>query len=102
MPLVVAVRLNEPQVLPVAAVQLAVQVPPLFAVSFCSVATNGAVVLTGIDEGGPVVMATESAGLVMFELALATALGTSADAAVITTGSPPAGTALGAVEAIRN
>jgi hypothetical protein len=97
MPLVVAVRLNEPQVLPVAAVQLAVQVTPLFEVSFCSVATNRAVVLTGIDEGGPVVMATESAGLVMFEVALATALGTSADAAVITTGSPPAGTVVGAV-----
>jgi len=97
MPLVVAIRLNEPHVLPVAAVQLADQVTPLFAVSFCSVATNGAVVLTGIEEGGCPVIATESAGLVIFELAFATALGTSVDAAVNTTGSPPAGTVAGAV-----
>jgi hypothetical protein len=97
MPLSVAVGLNEPQLLPVAAVQLADQVTPRFPVSFCSVATIFAVVLTGIDEGGWVVMATESAGLIMVELAFATALGTSWDAAVITTGSPPAGTMAGAV-----
>jgi len=97
MPLVVAVGLNVPQLLPVAAVQLADQVTPLFAVSFCSVATSGAVVPTGIEEGGCPVMATERVGLVMFELAFATALGTSVDAAVITTGSPPAGTVAGAV-----
>ena len=53
--------------------------------------------LTGIEEGGCVVMATERIGLVMFELAFATALGTSVEAAVITTGSPPAGTVAGAV-----
>lgn len=53
--------------------------------------------LTGIDEGGCVVMATERVGLVMFELEFATALGTSVDAAVMTTGSPPVGTVAGAV-----
>jgi hypothetical protein len=93
MPLVVAVKLNEPQLPPP---QVADHVTPLFPVSFCSVATIGAVPLTGSEEGA-VVMATESAGFVMFELAIATALGTSADAAVITTGRPAAGTVAGAV-----
>jgi hypothetical protein len=52
MPLRVAVGVKVPHVLPVAGVQLADQVTPLFVVSFWSVATSGVEVPTGMEEGG--------------------------------------------------
>jgi hypothetical protein len=96
-PLVVAVGLNEPQVLPVAGVHIADQVTPLFMVSFWSVATTpGAVVPAAIEEGGGEEMVTERVGFVMLVMAVAIA-GLSTDVAVIVTGKPPAGTVAGAV-----
>ena len=92
-PLEVVVLLNEPQLpeLP----QVTVQLTPLLARSFETVAMICAAVVTFIDEGGGCEIATWMAGM-MVTVAVADFVGSVTEVAVIVT-VPPLGTDAGAV-----